>query len=346
MLYNQKEMSAAKHFISIIIPVYNGSRTITHCLESVFRSSYPSFECIVVDDHSTDNTLALAESFSTKIIRLDRQQGAAHARNRGAEAAQGNILLFIDADVKIYQGCLDRVAKTFEENPEITALFGSYDDQPGSLSFFSQYKNLFHHYIHQTSQEDASTFWTACGAIKKEVFFEIGKFNENCRMMEDIELGYRLKAKNHKIHLDKRLVVKHLKHYSFFSLLTSDLFDRAIPWTILILSEKQSTNDLNLKGEHKLSAVIILLVLVSISITTQSMWFLIAVPFLLGIFFFMNRKFYTFFLKKKGIIFTLEVVPLHFLYYLYSTLGFFIGSCKYLYIKHFSKYGIPSLKKI
>ena len=150
----------SNHFVSIIIPVYNGSKTLGRCLETVYESSYQNFECIVVDDHSNDNTLSVAESFGTKIIRSDKQIGAAHARNRGAEAAQGDILLFVDADVEIYPDCIGEVVKTFKENPEISALFGSYDDQPGSSNFFSQYKNLFHHYIHQTSHEDASTFWS------------------------------------------------------------------------------------------------------------------------------------------------------------------------------------------
>lgn len=323
----------SNHFISIIIPVYNGSKTLASCLKSVYKSNYRSFECIVVDDNSSDNTLSVAESFGTKVIRSDRQQGAAHARNRGADAAQGDILLFVDADVKIYPDSLDKVVTTFEQNPELSALFGSYDDQPESSNLFSQYKNLFHHYIHQTSREDASTFWSGCGAVKKEVFLKIGKFNENCRMMEDIELGYKLKTKNHRIRLIKELLVKHLKHYSFSNLLKSDLFDRAVPWTILMLSNKQFTNDLNLKPKHKLSALTLILLVASIFMTMMSIWLMLAIPVLLTIYFIMNYEFYKFFLKKKGFIFALKVVPLHILYYFYSILGFFVGSCKYFFNK-------------
>jgi len=316
-------------FISIIVPVYNGARTIGRCLESVFKSSYPSFECIIVDDNSSDATLQISRSFDAKVIRLAGHKGAAYARNRGAEAAQGDILLFIDSDVTIYPDCLDNVIKRFKERPGISALFGTYDDQPDSLNFLSQYKNLFHHYIHQTSQEEASTFWTACGAIKKDVFFEVGMFNENTRMMEDIELGYRLKAKNHKTYLDKGLVVKHLKHYTFSSLLKSDLFDRAVPWTILILKNKQSANDLNLKPAHKLSALIVMFMIASMFIAFKSTWFIITTPVLLTVYFVMNHEFYGFYLKKRGLLFALKVVPLHMLYYLYGALGFLIGHYRY-----------------
>lgn len=322
-------MSESAHFISIIIPVCNGGKTIGRCLESIFKSTYPSYECIVVDDHSNDDTLKIVEPFNARIIKLDGHKGAAYARNRGAEAARGDIILFIDADVMIYPDCLDRVVGLFEENPGISALFGNYDDQPDGSNFLSQYKNLFHHYIHQTSREDASTFWTACGAIKKDVFFEVGEFNEKTRMMEDIELGYKLKAKNYKIHLDKQLFVKHLKRYSFSYLLKSDLFDRAIPWTMLILNNKQTADDLNLKTPHKLSALVVLFLIVSIFIAPVSRWFAYIVPVLLIVFFLMNYKFYEFYLRKRGSMFMLKVIPFHILYYLYGTLGFVIGHYRY-----------------
>lgn len=316
-------------FISVIIPVYNGSKTLGRCLESIFKSSYPKFECIIVDDHSTDNTVSVAESFDTKVISLERKKGAAHARNRGAEASQGDMLLFIDADVEVYADNFEKVVKTFSENPEISALFGSYDDHPGSLNFFSQYKNLFHHYIHQTSLNEASTFWSAFGAIKKDVFFEIGEYNEDTRMMEDIELGYKLKTKGYKIRLDKDIRVKHLKHFSFSHLLKSDLFDRAVPWTVLMWKYRKFTDDLNLKFRHKLSAIILILLIVSVLMTFQSAWFLLGVPFLLFLYFLMNHDIYAFFLKKRGFLFFLKVIPLHFLYYLYSLLGFIIGTVRY-----------------
>jgi len=324
------------YFISVIVPVYNGSKTISHCLESISKSSYANFECIVVDDRSSDNSVEIAESFGVRVIRLDAQKGAAHARNQGSKIAQGDILLFIDSDVTIPPDLLDKVARTFKKNPEISALFGSYDDQPGSPNFISQYKNLFHHYIHQTSRQEASTFWSGCGAVKREVFDAVSGFdhdNYSSASIEDIEMGSRLRKMGFQILLEKDIQVKHLKYFSFFYLIKSDLFDRAIPWTTLMLKNKQLATDLNLKSEHKLSAAIILLILLTLVITTKSLWFALALPPLLTVFFHLNHDFYTFYINKKGYGFTLKVVPLHFLYYLYSTLGFFIGFCRYLYAK-------------
>lgn len=315
--------------ISVIIPVYNGSKTLGECLDSLFKNNYSSFECIVVDDKSNDDSLSIAKSFDTVVIAQKTQKGAAHARNCGAEAAKGGILLFIDADVTLHTDCLEKIARAFENEPEVSAVFGSYDDEPGNDNFLSQYKNLFHHYIHQTSGRDASTFWTACGAVKKEAFIEAGRFNDKCRMMEDIDLGYRLKKAGYKIVLDKEIVVKHLKRYSLLSLLKSDFFDRAIPWTILLLSNKQFANDLNLKGEHKLSAVALIISIIFVLLSLQAGWMIYISAILMVLFFYINRDFYGFYLDKRGAFFTLKVIPFHFLYYLYSTLGFIVGHYKF-----------------
>lgn len=318
----------AKH-VSVIIPVHNGGKTLARCLESVFKSSFLSFECIVADDNSYDDSLQIAEKYGARIVKVDAHKGAAYARNRGAEAAEGDILLFVDSDVEIYPDCIEKVAGFLAKEIGIAAVFGSYDDDPASRNFLSQYKNLFHHYIHQTSREDAGTFWTACGAIRKAEFFELGMFNENVRMMEDIELGYRLKARNHHIYLHKGLLVKHLKYYSLRGLIRSDLFDRAIPWTLLILSEKGAHDDLNLKLSHKVSAIIAVLLPTTIIMAMAATWFLWAVPVLLSFFYLLNRHFYHFYAQKRGVLFALKVIPLHLLYYLYSVVGYVTGHWQY-----------------
>jgi hypothetical protein len=166
------------------------------------------------------------------------------------------------------------------------------------------------------------------------VFLEVGKFDENCRMMEDIELGYKLKARNHKIRLIKDLLVKHLKHYSFTNLLKSDVLDRAVPWTMLMLKNRQFTSDLNLKPGYKLSALTLVSLMISAFLIHKSIWFVLAIPVLMAIYFLMNYEFYRFFLKKKGPFFTLKVIPLHFLYYLYSSVGFLMGCGTYLFDKY------------
>jgi cellulose synthase/poly-beta-1,6-N-acetylglucosamine synthase-like glycosyltransferase len=80
------------------------------------------------------------------------------------------VLFFVDADVMVSPDAIERVLGYFHREPEIDALFGSYDDQPAEPNFLSQYRNLLHHYVHQCGREEASTFWGACGAIRRDVF--------------------------------------------------------------------------------------------------------------------------------------------------------------------------------
>src|SRR5262249_46313270 len=153
------------------------------------------------------------------------------------QRAKADIVFFIDSDVRAYPDTLARVFSAFSQDPDLSALIGSYDDSPDSPDFLSQYKNLMHCYTHQTARQKASTFWTGCGAIRRNVFLELSGFDEQRYRrpaIEDIELGYRLQAGDYKIMLDRNLIVRHLKKWTFWGLVKTDVMDRGIPWTELI----------------------------------------------------------------------------------------------------------------
>src|SRR5215831_2536071 len=233
--------------ISVIIPVYNGGPNFRKCLVSV-KALLPSpIEVIVVGDGDTDGSSQLAQEFGVTVLRFSSPGGPARARNFGASRAKGEIVFFVDADVTLPSDAIGRVAKVFQREPDLAALFGSYDDSPGETNFLSQYRNLLHHYVHQNGREDASTFWAACGAIRREVFLAMGGFDETYvkPSIEDIELGYRLKRAGYSIRLCKSLQVKHWKRWELGSMLKADFFQRALPWTDLILRHRHCINDLN-----------------------------------------------------------------------------------------------------
>ena len=154
----------------------------------------------------------------------------------------------------------------FAEDPQLDALIGSYDNQPSQRDFLSQYKNLFHHYVHQTSCTTASTFWSGCGAIRREVFAQYNGFSEEYKRpaVEDIELGYRMRADGRKMVLDGRLQVKHLKAWTFWRLIRTDILDRGIPWIELILRNASVPNDLNVQVSQRISVVLVYLLLLSV----------------------------------------------------------------------------------
>jgi glycosyltransferase involved in cell wall biosynthesis len=319
--------------VSIIIPVHNESKYIKRCLDALIDSSYPTFEIITVDDYSTDDSIAFALRKGIKVLRLSSQSGPAFARNFGARHAKGDILIFIDSDVVVRRETIELIIASFQQNPDVAAVFGSYDDDPAEGNFISQYKNLFNHFHHQNSNTEASTFWSGCGAIRKKVFEEMGGFNQRCyrkASIEDIELGYRIRKKGYRILLKKGLQVKHLKRWGFLSMLRTDIYRRAIPWSCLILKTKFMPKDLNLQIHHIISAIIIaLMILASLFMGHAKFYNTSLTPvagFFLLIFFinflFLNRKLYAFYARRRGLCFMVRVIPCHFLYYFYSGMSF------------------------
>lgn len=86
--------------ISVVIPAYNEERYIGACLEALSRQSRPADEIIVVDNNSTDQTAAIVSSFKNVRLITEHQQGMAHARNAGYNAARGDIIARTDADCR------------------------------------------------------------------------------------------------------------------------------------------------------------------------------------------------------------------------------------------------------
>jgi len=241
------------------MPVFNAGPDLDKCLAAIAASSYPVFECILVDDHSTDGMTAVtAEQRGIRVIRLNKNSGPGVARNRGAKEASGDILFFIDSDVLLHPDAIAIAVDALEKNPGLSAVFGSYDDQPGHASFLSQYRNLLHHWVHQTGKTEASTFWAGCGAIRREVFLGIGGFNSDYGRpsIEDIELGSRLRDSGHRIRLEKSMYGKHLKNWTFWNLIRTDIFYRGVPWMGLVLRQRHITRDLNLNLSSRIATIL------------------------------------------------------------------------------------------
>ncbi len=314
--------------VSIIVPVYNSPRELHECLLALKASSPPQAEIIVVDDASTDETPSVAARMGVRVLRLPRNSGPAAARNAGARHARGDILFFVDADVVVAPGAVSRVVKVLEEHPEVAAVFGSYDASPRARGVVSQYRNLLHHFVHQNGHPWASTFWAGCGAIRRSVFEAVGGFDEKRfprSSIEDIELGYRLRQAGHRILLDKALQGTHLKRWTLWSVIRTDITARALPWSRLILESRNAPDDLNLQWGQRLSGALVLLacLLLLLGLFRVELLALSAAALLLVIV--LNRRLYLFFFRRRGLLFAAACLPLHFLYYLYS--GF-----SYLYV--------------
>jgi GT2 family glycosyltransferase len=314
--------------ISIITPVHDGGEDFRACLAGLTACTPAADEIIVVADGGNDGSAALASAAGADVIELPAAAGPARARNIGAAAATGDVLLFIDADVVVPPGLPGRVTSYLRENPGIAAIIGSYDDAPGDPGFLSQYRNLLHHYVHQTSHEEASTFWCGCGAIRRTVFLELGGFNGGFSdpSVEDIEFGYRLRRAGHRIRLAKALQVTHLKRWTALQLIRTDVFARAVPWTRLIIRSRVLPNDLNVRTSSRASVTLAFALALGLVASPWISWGA-GMAGLSGLALLaLNAGFYRFLWRMRGPLFTMAAVPWHWVYYLCAGAGFLIGA--------------------
>lgn len=308
--------------VSLVIPVLRGGAAWQSCLAHVAALDPPPHEVIVVADG--DPADAAVVTLPATVLVAPTTRGPAWARNWGAQVATGDVLFFVDADVALPADAVAHVAAVFAAEPEVAALIGSYDDAPAAPNFCSQYKNLLHHYVHQTGARAAFTFWGACGAIRRSVFWAVGGFDVGYARpsIEDIELGYRLRAAGYAIRLDKTLQVKHLKCWTPVSLIRTDVWQRAIPWARLILQARAMPNDLNLGHRQRLSVALSLLLplllLLTLFVPTAGWLLLLKVAALVGL----NWALYRFLWQRRGVWFALAALLWHWLYFMYSGLAF------------------------
>lgn len=224
--------------LSAIVPATNDPPTLGACLRAIEDSTRRPDETVVV--------------------RESELAGPAAARNAGAEAATGDVLVFVDADVAVHPDAFDRVEQAFVATPDLAALFGSYDDDPRGGTLVSDFRNLLHHHVHQTSAGEASTFWAGLGAIRRDVFAAVGGFDTarfQVPSVEDIELGMRVTDAGGRIVLDPTVQGRHLKVWTLPQMVHTDVVKRGIPWTLLLLARRGSTSALNLGWRHRLGAL-------------------------------------------------------------------------------------------
>ena len=308
--------------ISVIMPAYNACHFIGQSLPPLIEMLRKGDidEVIVADDGSTDHSASMAAEMGAQVVFTGSRSGPGAARNKAAQVAKGEILWFVDADVLVHPDAAAHVRSALA-NSDFVAVFGSYDDRPPARNFASQYKNLIHHYYHHKGDRNASTFWAGCGAVRKEAFLEVGGFDVvryPDASIEDIELGYRLRAGGRRILLEPRLQGTHLKVWRFGGMIHTDAFRRAVPWARLIVSQGGLLDDLNVSKVERLRAVLagVLLLVVGGALFGMLPWWSAPLAFFTAVF--ANWNLFTFFRCRKGVPFALGALLFHQFYYLYS----------------------------
>lgn len=333
--------------LSIVMPAYRATAVLPRAFEALARSDLERdrWELIVAVDGDSmgrdgDRTAEVALECADVVVRLPgKPRGPSYARNRGAEVARGDVLLFVDSDVCVHPDTLRRVLATLDEDPDIDSVFGCYDDAPEAAGVVSKYRNLLHHYVHLQGVGDAETFWAGCGAIRTEVFLAVGMYDEwhfSRPQIEDIELGRRLRRYGHRIRLDPSIQACHLKKWTLAGVLETDLRNRGVPWMRLILHEgpNAGTGTLNVRPIHR---ACVALTWISFGMLPAALVFLSWWPIVISLatalaVVAMNHGFFRLLGRVAGWRVALGSIPLHLLFYLSNGLSALSGALAYSFV--------------
>ena len=314
-----------RHSLTLVMPTISWEEPFGTCIRSALAGLGPDDEALVVFDGLPPPAPDWLRHSPAQRLSTGRRSGPAAARNLAAQRARGEILLFVDADVELHADAMERLRAHFAADPALLAVFGSYDDHPAAAGVVSRFRNLLHHHTHNCYAGPATTFWAGCGAVRRDAFLALGGFDAETYerpCIEDIEFGMRLSDAGGRILLDPAIQGTHHKRWTLRSMVATDIGQRAIPWSRLLLRRPQDRRVLNLDGTARLSSLLILLVLLStLSLAWRpTLW---PLPLLsLAAFVVLNSSFHAVCFRRGGALLTLAAIPLHGLYFLYSTLSF------------------------
>ena len=176
--------------VSVIIPAYNKADYTVKAVESVLNQSYPNIECIVVDDGSTDDTIkkicpkGYIENPQLTIIKNIENKGVSYSRNRGIKEATGEYIAFLDCDDE-HMG--ENIALSIDEmkRQKVTMIYGTailINQKGHSIGIYrpKRYNLLFKNHIINSVM------------IKRNIFNEIGLFDENLFICADWDMWLRI----------------------------------------------------------------------------------------------------------------------------------------------------------
>ena len=326
------KQAAIKNF-AVIIPAYRASDTIVDCLEAILASTRKATEIIVYNDGLTDNLSKIKLAPNVRVItNHGAPVGPARGRNAGSRESICEVLTFVDADVIVAKDAFRLLLGEMEGDTQICAAFGSYDHTPRVRRLAALYANLRHHWVHQSGEREAVTFWAGLGAVRREAFWAVGGFDEgpSISKIEDIELGTRLKREHWRIRLVPEALGTHCKDWTVAQLWRTDIFHRAIPWAQLLASGTCAGGHLNGATRERWSAVFAYLSLLALFGCFLSVWSGVGLMFCVFLYLFLNRELFQLLLRRGGVMALLAGVPLHWIYHLYASAVFVVVKLRLL----------------
>lgn len=205
--------SSGRILVSVVVPAHNAANTIELCLEALLKQSLPrqEYEVIVVDDGSSDGTAEVVRRFPEVRLFQQRRQGPAAARNLGAQKAQGEIILFTDADCQPTFEWAERLATPLREGRIVGAKGAYLTRQRELIARFVQLE--YEERYERMSREKYIDFIdTYSAGYRREVFLQAGGFDTvfPTASVEDQEFSFRLAAQGYKMVFVPEARVYHL----------------------------------------------------------------------------------------------------------------------------------------
>lgn len=338
-----------------MVAVSNAADDLAACLAGIraCRGAQEA-EIVVVDDASNDacatRIRGLAAQFGAKLIRLDQRSGPAAARNAGAHVSQAEIILFLDSDVVPHPECIELVKSVLAGSKQkYSAVIGSYDTHPDDPGLVSQYRNLLHAYVHQTSEGEVASFWTGCGAVRKSAFLAAGGFDAKFQFpsVEDVEFGSRLVRAGCHIALAPRIQVTHRKRWTLRSMLETDLLRRSVPWTMLAWNGVGLPRNLNFTPRRRASVIVSAMIAAFGILSILDPRFCAALAAALAALVWLNLPFLAWLRNQRGLSFACSCLSLHWLHCLTQAAGCAIGTLAvavtWLWVRRWPGVSLPKL---
>lgn len=229
--------------VSVVIPNRNGAETIGLCLASLFASGHDSFEVIVVDDCSRDNSVAIIKKFPCKLVELPNHAGAAAARNHGAAVSRGEIIFFTDADCLALPDTLRVAEEAARRHGPRVVIGGTYTCRPFDPGFFSLFQSVFINYSELKKAASPDYIATHAMVIHASAFRTSGGFRDDfLPILEDVEFSHRLLRNGLLLRMADRLLVKHVFNYNLGKSFRN-AYVKARFWVIYSLHNRDLFND-------------------------------------------------------------------------------------------------------
>lgn len=292
--------------LTAVVPATNDPPTLAACLDAIAAAEEPPEQVVIVAEGD----------------------GPASARNSGAADATGDVVVFVDADVLPHADAFRRIRAAFDADPDLTAVFGSYDDAPADPGMVSQFRNLLHHHVHQQGAGEARTFWAGLGAVRADAFREAGGFDaERYKLpsVEDIDLGTRLVAAGGRIVLDPLLQGTHLKRWTLSDMVRTDFSQRGVPWVELVLRHRSGASALNLGWRHRVSAAVAVVSALAV-VRGRPGTALCGLAALTAL----NAELYGLLLRRQGPVAATAAVGLHAVHHVTGALAVPVGVARHL----------------